>query len=97
MKYSWLLPTFHSVFRADYQRPSRIDFRRIAGDMKEERGAWLLEPAGGDVATLLEYQLYVEPGFWVPGPLTRHWVYKELPAALSALRSRAEQRLAVER
>ncbi len=94
MRYSWLLPTIRSVFRADYQRPYRIDFRRISGDMKEEHGAWLLEPAAEGGATIIEYQLYVDPGFWVPGAITRHWINKELPAALTALRARAEQLLA---
>ena len=31
VRYSWLLPTVRYVFRADYDRPHRIDFRRPAG------------------------------------------------------------------
>ena len=44
--------------------------------------------AGG--ATIVEYELNVEPGFWVPRVLLRHSLRSELPAALTALRERAE-------
>ena len=40
--------------------------------------------------TIVEYELYVDPGFWVPRVLLRHSLRSELPAALSALRTRAE-------
>jgi hypothetical protein len=93
-KYSWLMPAVTSVFRADYTRPRRIDFRRISGDLKDEVGTWLLEeaPQMGATAptTTVEYDLYVDPGFWVPRMFVRHSLRAELPAALTALRTRAE-------
>jgi hypothetical protein len=90
VKYSWLLPTIHSIFRADYRPLQRIDFHRVAGDLKDEQGVWLLAAVPGQAATILEYQVYVDPGFWIPETLVRHSLRKELPAALAALRTRAE-------
>ena len=93
-KYSWLMPSVTTVVQADYRRPQRIDFRRLSGDLKDEDGTWLLEtdhggPAPGNT-TLVEYELHVDPGFWIPRVLLRHSLQSELPAALTALRNRAE-------
>lgn len=93
-KYSWLMPSVTTVVQADYRRPRRIDFRRVGGDLKNEDGTWLLEiehggPTPGDT-TLVEYELHVDPGFWIPRVLLRHSLQSELPAALTALRNRAE-------
>lgn len=96
VKYSWLMPAVTSVFRAEYKRPLRIDFRQISGDLKDEKGTWVLVETPRAVAatpgqtTIVEYELYVDPGFWVPQVLLRHSLRSELPAALSALRTRAE-------
>lgn len=95
VKYSWLMPTVTCVIRAEYKRPRRIDFKRVSGDLKEERGTWVLaaaesHPPASHDATIAEYELYVDPGFWVPRVLLRHSLRGELAAALSALRTRAE-------
>lgn len=90
VKYSFVMPTVHSVVRADYQPPWRIDFHHISGDLKDEDGSWVLERAAGSEATRVEYRLDVDPGFWVPHALVRHSVRKEMPAALQAMRTRAE-------
>jgi uncharacterized protein YndB with AHSA1/START domain len=100
IKYSWLMPAVTSVFRADYKRPRRIDFRRISGDLKDEVGTWLLEDApqsgAAGPATTVEYEVYVDPGFWVPRVCQRYLLRSELPAALTALRARAESMAAKE-
>jgi carbon monoxide dehydrogenase subunit G len=94
-KYSWLMPSVTTVVQADYRRPRRIDFRRVSGDLKDEDGTWLLEADSRERApgntTLVEYELHVDPGFWIPRVLLRHSLLSELPAALTALRIRAEQ------
>jgi uncharacterized protein YndB with AHSA1/START domain len=93
-KYSWLMPAITCVIRADYKRPQRIDFKRISGDLKEEDGHWMLEdPAprsSTGEATVVEYELHVEPGFWIPRILLRHSLRTELPAVLKAVRARSE-------
>jgi polyketide cyclase/dehydrase/lipid transport protein len=90
VRYSWLLPAVSYVFRADYDRPRRIDFRRISGDLKEEEGAWLLLPSPDASATVVEYEVYLDPGFWIPQFLVNRSLRKDLPAALAGLRERAE-------
>jgi Polyketide cyclase / dehydrase and lipid transport len=91
-KYSWLMPSVTTVVHADYKRPQRIDFNRVSGDLKDEQGTWLLENGAhrpSDAVTV-EYELHVDPGFWVPRVLVRHSLRTELPAALAAMRARAE-------
>jgi ribosome-associated toxin RatA of RatAB toxin-antitoxin module len=90
VKYSWFMPTVRYVFRADYQKPTRIDFQRVSGDIKDEHGTWLLEPTSDASATIVEYQVYIDSGFWIPGPLLRHSLRSDLPAGLAALRTRVE-------
>ncbi|HEX4674884.1 MAG TPA: SRPBCC family protein, partial [Steroidobacteraceae bacterium] len=73
-------------------RPRRIDFKGISGDLKDEKGSWQLEKeehSAADTMTV-EYELRVEPGFWIPRVLVRHSLRTELPAALAAVRTRAE-------
>jgi carbon monoxide dehydrogenase subunit G len=90
VKYSWLLPTIHSVFRIENDPPRRIQFWRVRGDLKDERGEWLLQPAPDGLSTTLEYQLEIDPGFWIPRSFVRNALRRELPAALRALRAQVE-------
>jgi Polyketide cyclase / dehydrase and lipid transport len=89
IKYAPLLPMVHSIFRADYQPPLRMDFHRIAGDLKDESGSWILRPAA-DGTTTVEYRVSIKPGFWVPHSMIRKSLRKQLPAALDALRAHVE-------
>jgi uncharacterized protein YndB with AHSA1/START domain len=90
VRYSWLLPVVRYVFRADYDRPHRIDFHRIGGDLKAEEGTWLLTPTADGTGTVVEYDVYVDPGFWIPQFLVTRSLRKDLPAALNGLRDRVE-------
>lgn len=89
-KYSWLMPTVHSVFRMQNSRPERMEFRRIAGDLRDEQGAWRLIGSSDGSSTTVEYEVEIDPGFWIPTALVRHTLRRELPAALIGLRQRAE-------
>lgn len=91
IRYSWFMPTVRYVFRADYDRPHRIDFHRVSGDLKREEGTWLLTPTPDGAATLVEYELYLDPGFWIPQVLVNRSLRKDLPAILTGLRERVEQ------
>jgi uncharacterized protein YndB with AHSA1/START domain len=86
VRYSWLLPAVHYVFRAKYDRPRRMDFRRVSGDLKEEEGAWLLTATADGSATVVEYEVYLDPGFWIPQFLVARTLRKDVPAVLSGLR-----------
>jgi Polyketide cyclase / dehydrase and lipid transport len=90
VRYSWLLPTVRYVFRADYDRPRRIDFHRISGDLKAEEGTWLLTQTADGTGTVVQYDVYVDPGFWIPQFLVMRSLHQDLPAALSGLRDRVE-------
>ena len=91
VRYAWYLPTVRYVFRADYDRPHRIDFHRVSGDLKEEEGTWVLIPTADGAATLVEYRMYLDPGFWVPQALVMRSLRKDLPAALEGLRARVKE------
>jgi polyketide cyclase/dehydrase/lipid transport protein len=88
--YSWFLPTVHNVLRADCVPPHRIDFHRVSGDLKQEEGTWLLTPTADGSATVVEYEMYLDPGFWIPQWLVSRTLRKDVPAALSGLRERVE-------
>lgn len=90
VRYSWLLPVVHYVFRAQYDRPHRIDFQRISGDLKEHHGTWVLTPEPAVGATLVEYEVYLEPGFWIPQFLVNRSLRKDLPAVLAGLREHVQ-------
>jgi uncharacterized protein YndB with AHSA1/START domain len=90
MRYSRFLPEVRYVFRAEYDRPHRMDFRRISGDLKAEEGTWLLTPTPGGAATVVEYEVYLDPGFWIPQFLVTRSLRKDVPAVLSGLRARVE-------
>jgi hypothetical protein len=90
VRYSWLLPSIRYVFRARYERPSRIDFHRISGDLKEEEGTWLLTRTPDGAATVVEYEVYLDPGFWIPRALVTHSLRKDIPAVLTGLRDCVE-------
>lgn len=89
--YAWYLPMVRYVFRADYDRPRRIDFHSLSGDLKEEEGTWVLTPTADGTATIVEYEMYVEPGFWIPQALVSHTLRKDAPAVLTGLRKRVEK------
>jgi hypothetical protein len=88
--YSWLLPSVRYVFRAQYDRPHRIDFHRLRGDLRAEEGSWRLSEIPNGGGTLVEYEMYLDPGFWVPQFLVRRTLRSDLPDALSALKTRLE-------
>jgi uncharacterized protein YndB with AHSA1/START domain len=90
INYSWLLPTVHNVLRADCDPLRRIDFHRLSGDLKQEEGTWLLTPTPGGSATLVEYEMSLDPGFWTPQWLINRTLRKDVPGALAGLRERVE-------
>jgi uncharacterized protein YndB with AHSA1/START domain len=90
VRYAWFLPTVRYVFHAEYERPHRIAFHRISGDLKEEVGTWQLTQTPDGSATIVEYEVYIDPGFWIPQPLVNRSLRRDLPTALTGLRERAE-------
>ncbi|HEX4269723.1 MAG TPA: SRPBCC family protein [Steroidobacteraceae bacterium] len=95
VRYSVFAPAMHSVFRADYHPPTRMDFHRIGGNLKHEVGSWSLLPSAGDTTTVV-YQVSLQPGFWIPEFVAQRTLDKQLPAALLSLRKHAEESAATE-
>lgn len=90
VKWIWFLPKFSYVFRAEYNKYKQIDFERIRGDLREMKGAWRLVPINHGGQTVLRYEVYIDPGLFVPKWLVRQSLKKNLPALLAALRRQAE-------
>jgi uncharacterized protein YndB with AHSA1/START domain len=91
VRFSKLLPPIHYVFHAQYDRPHRMDFHRISGDLKQQSGTWLLTSTPDGAATVVEYEVYVDPGFWIPQSLVERMLRKDVPEVLSGLRERVAQ------
>ena len=90
IQYSLLTPTMHSVFRAEFHPPYRMDFHRIGGSLKHEVGSWNLLPSADGTTTVL-YRVSLQPGFWTPKFVVRRILHKQLPAALRSLRRHAQE------
>lgn len=90
IRYSAFIPTMHSVFRAEFHPPYRMDFHRIGGNLKHEAGYWSLLPSAYDTTTVV-YRVSLQPGFWIPQFVVRGTLQKQLPAALRSLRTHAQE------
>jgi hypothetical protein len=84
------LPSVRSVYRSDYERPSRIRFHRTGGDMTVLEGEWRLLPRVDGVR--VTYEARASAPFTVPGWLARAALRYEVPAALVALKREAQAR-----
>lgn len=81
-----LLPRIRNVFRSDYDRDSRIRFRRVDGDLRVSEGEWRLQPLAGGTATRVHYQSRVGLSLPVPKFLIQEAVRRDIPNVLAALR-----------
>ena len=89
MQISKLLPEVKYIFRAEYQRYRRIDFKRTSGDLKEFEGSWVLEPIDrGKPQTLVIYSIFLDAGLLLPQWAVQMILRQDLPEILLALRNR---------
>lgn len=95
IRYSMFTPAMHSVFRAEYHPPYRMDFHHIGGNLKYEVGSWSLVPSAGGT-TIVVYRVSLQPGFWIPTFVVRRMLHNQLPAALRSLRKHAQDSVATE-
>ena len=86
VRYSWLTPKTRYVFKAEYEPKKNIHFKRISGDLNELEGDWGMQVMGDFV--LVTYSVYIDPGFLVPGFITRSALRDDLPELMRALRQR---------
>jgi len=83
-----LFPNFNYVVESRYMNNDTIEFKRVGGTLKEFKGSWHLAPADGGSKTALTYNVFIDPGFYVPQWIMREGVKGELPRTLAALRRR---------
>lgn len=93
VKWVWFFPRISYVFRADYKINRRIDFVRIRGDLREMRGSWRLYPLNGAGQTIVHYEVYLDPSFFIPQWLVERSLMKDLPELLAALRTKVRKSL----
>lgn len=92
VKYGWLAPKTVYQFRAEYQPKASIHFERISGDLKHLEGDWMLSPIEGlDNYILVSYSVFIDPGFMVPGFITRSALRDDLPEVMRSLRERVAE------
>jgi hypothetical protein len=72
------------------QPPTRIEFDRVAGNLRRMHGSWTV--AGDDHRCGIVYEADIEPEFWVPpliGPmLMRNQIEAQLEGVMAELRRR---------
>jgi len=88
VKWIWFFPRISYVFRADYQINKRIDFVRIKGDLREMKGSWRLFSMDKAGQTIVRYEVYLDPSFFIPQWLVERSLMKDLPDMLDALRTK---------
>jgi hypothetical protein len=84
------MPRATYVFRAEYERFTRIRFSNVRGDFRENRGMWEFRPAADGKATIVTYQVRLVPRFFVPRWVMRMTLKRDLPELMKGLRGEAE-------
>jgi len=82
----WFLPRIRSVFRTEYEPPKRLNFRRIAGDLKRSEGEWRLMslPEGG---TRVSYDAIIAADVPVPGFMVENALRNDMATVLRRLQA----------
>lgn len=71
-----------------YEEPGYVTWDFLEGDVKELEGSYRFEESnGGTVAT---FELNIDPGVWIPGPIARTLNDQVMTQALKDLKSRVE-------
>lgn len=89
--WAWFLPTIRNVFRSDYERPHRLRFKRVDGDLRRSEGEWRLEPLNGGTATRVHYMALLAPSSWIPVSFALSSIRTDVPKVLQALRRECAQ------
>lgn len=80
--------SFTYRLRHEASFPTRMDFRRESGDLRDIEGSWIFDQVDSGTRTLLIYALHIDAGVLVPQRLIRRSQEKQLPAVLVAIRER---------
>ncbi len=81
-----LWPSFHYVFRSDYDTGRSIRFHKVEGNLKTFEGSWDLAPLNGGRATRVTYQTRMAAQIFAPAFMVRAGLRKDTPRVLETLR-----------
>ncbi|MDP1632600.1 MAG: SRPBCC family protein [Caulobacter sp.] len=81
-----LWPSFHYVFRSDYEVGRRIRFRKLEGNLKTFEGEWGLAPRNGGRSTRVTYETRVSAAIFAPAILIRAGLRRDTPKVLEIMR-----------
>lgn len=86
VKKSWVVPRMDFTVEFLRQPYSRIDFRKIEGDLELLEGSWLFNVMPGSDEVLVTHEIRVKPKIPVPRWLVRRSIRKDIPDMLACLR-----------
>lgn len=89
VRWSWFFPEMQCIVRSDYVVNRVIRFRRTGGDLRSLKGNWTFQEIHAGDATRLFYESHIDPGWVLPGGLTRSVLLQDVPIMLRALRREA--------
>ena len=87
----FFLPPIRYTVDSKYDHGRSIQFHSVAGDIKDFRGQWLVEPGSEPGKTHVSYSMHVNPGWPIPRWLVQEGVKSELPKTLKALKQRIHE------
>lgn len=80
---SKLLPTFRYTLQVENHPQEKISrFKRVSGSFKDLEGFTQLIPMDNGQKTLMVYSFQVEPGFFAPKALFKHFTQVQIPQIL---------------
>lgn len=85
ISWMWFLPRVRSVFRADYDPPKRLQFRRIAGTLKRNDGEWRLTGLAGG-GTRVSYDAIIAVSIPVPDFMVEDALKRDIAKVLRQLK-----------
>ena len=83
--------TVHYVLEYAYERPTRLTWKLVEGDVEDVEGAYTFEPAGKKKSRVTCEQA-VSLGFWIPGPIRRIAEQKALKDSVTEFKAEVERR-----
>jgi uncharacterized membrane protein len=72
-----------------YEEPHRITWDYLGGDIKSVDGEYVFED-NGDGTTLATYQLALDAGVWLPGPIANTLREQVMKRSMDELKTRVE-------
>ena len=82
--------TVHYTLAYSYEPPHLITWDFVEGDVKDVDGEYVFEDQR-DGTTLATYSLAIDPGVWLPGPVSKVLTEQVMKRSVEDLKRRVEQ------